>query len=98
MFSQINIKMNTPIQKERYLFVRYNDNLYFDKYFRANYIDIVRKHLRVYDYEDTITHLNRGNYLHIMPSQWIKSIYKLEDIIGDSVLPLDIVRLIDNFW
>jgi hypothetical protein len=90
--------MNTPIQKERYLFVRYNDSSHFDKYFRANYIDIVRKQLRVYHYEDSITHLNRDIYLHVMPLEWIESIYKLEDIIGDSVLPLDIVRLINNFW
>jgi hypothetical protein len=33
-----------------------------------------------------------------MPLDWIESVYKLENIIGDSILPLDVVRLIDNFW
>lgn len=90
--------MSTLVKKERYLFIRYNDSPYFSKYFRANYIDIVRKQIRVYDYEDSLTPISRGKYLHIMPLEWIESIYKLEDIVGDSVLPLDIVRLIDNFW
>jgi hypothetical protein len=90
--------MTSLVKNERYLFVRYNDSTHFDKYFRANYIDIVRKQVRVYDYEDTITHLNRDVYLHVLPLHWIKRVYKLENIIGDSVLPLDIVRLIDNFW
>jgi hypothetical protein len=90
--------MNALVQKERYLFIRYCNNAHFDIYFRANYIDIINQNLRVYDYEDSLTHLSRGKYLHIMPFQWIQNVYKLEDIIGDSVLPLDIVRLIDNFW
>lgn len=90
--------MTALIKKERYLFIRYYDNTHFDIYFRANYIDVTCKHLRVYDYEDSITHLSRGKYLHIMPFHWIKGVYKLENIIGDSILPLDVVRLIDNFW
>jgi len=88
--------MTKLVKKQRYLFIRHCDNTCFDMYFRANYIDIVCKHLRVYGYEDTITHLSKR--LHIMPYHWIKSIQKLEDIIGDTILPLDVVRLIDNFW
>ena len=90
--------MTTLVKKERYLFVRYDDSSHFDKYFRANYIDVVRKQIRVYQYEDTITHLNKDTYLRVMPLEWIESIYKLENIIGDSILPLDVVRLINNFW
>jgi hypothetical protein len=90
--------MTTLIKKERYLFRRYNDSSYYNQYFRANYIDIIRKQIRVYDYQDTITNLNRNACLRIMPLEWIESVYKLENIIGDSILPLDIVRLIDNFW
>jgi len=98
IFLQNIIDMTKLVKKQRYLFIRYCDNTCFDMYFRANYIDIVCKHLRVYDYEDTTTNLSKREYLHIMPFQWIKSIQKLEDIIGDTILPLDVVRLIDNFW
>jgi hypothetical protein len=50
--------MSTLIKKERCLFTRYNDSSYYNQYFRANYIDIIRKQIRVYDYEDTITNLH----------------------------------------
>jgi hypothetical protein len=88
--------------KERYLFIR-NDVVpgHFEKYFRANFIDVVWKdpnrQLRVFNYETKERTFDK-NKIHIMPLQWIKTIVKLEDIIGDAILPLDVVRVIDNFW
>jgi hypothetical protein len=57
-FLQINNRMTTLIKKERYLFRRCNDSSYYNQYFRANYIDIVRNQIRVYHYEDIITNLH----------------------------------------
>jgi hypothetical protein len=88
--------------KERYLFIR-NDSVsqIFEKYFRANFIDVVWKdpnrQLRVFKYEAKERAFDK-NKIHIMPFQWIKNAVKLEDIIGDTILPLDIVRVIDSFW
>ena len=88
--------------KERYLFIR-NDSIpdHFEKYFRANFIDIVWKdpnrQLRVFNYEAKDRAFVKNN-MHVMPLQWIKNVVKLEDIMGDAILPLDIIRVIDNFW
>jgi hypothetical protein len=88
--------------KERYLFIT-NDVApnHFEKYFRANFIDVVWKdpnrQLRVFKYEAKERAFDK-NKIHIMPFQWIKNAVKLEDIIGDTILPLDIVRVIDSFW
>jgi hypothetical protein len=95
--------MDTNLKsKERYLFIR-NDSVsqIFEKYFRANFIDVVWKdpnrQLRVFNYEAKDRAFDK-NKIHIMPLQCIKNVVKLEDIIGDSILPLDIVRVIDSFW
>jgi hypothetical protein len=88
--------------KERYLFIT-NDVApnHFEKYFRANFIDIVWKdpnrQLRVFNYETKEREIEKDKF-YIMPFQWIKTIAKLEDIIGDATLPLDVVRVIDSFW
>jgi disulfide oxidoreductase YuzD len=93
--------------KERYLFVR-NDisPKYFEKYFRANYIDVVcedpKRQIRVFNYETKNETFEKSDMhkdnIHVMPFVWINNVFKLEDIVGKSVLPLDVVRIIDSFW
>jgi len=87
--------------RKRYLFICKSLNNCFDKHFRANFIDIVcsdpYKQIRVFNYQEKNALLEK-NILHVMPFAWIKNVLKLEDIIGDAVLPLDVVRIIDSFW
>jgi hypothetical protein len=88
--------------KERYLFIR-NDVVpgHFEKYFRANFIDVVWKdpnrQLRVFNYETKEREIEKHKF-YIMPFKWINNVFKLENLIGDKILPLDVVRIIDSFW
>jgi len=81
------------IKGQRYLF--YHQAPHEDKCitFRANFITVINTTLLVNSSETE----RWSNTIVSMPTDWIKKIERLEDIIGDTVLPSDVLLLIDNF-
>jgi hypothetical protein len=81
------------IKGQRYLF--YHKAPYQDKCitFRANFVSVINTTLLVNSSETERT----TNTIVSIPTDWIKKTERLEDIIGDTVLPSDILLLIDNF-
>jgi hypothetical protein len=81
------------IKGQRYLF--YHKAPYQDQHstFRANFISILNTTLIVNSCE---TELNKITFVSI-PCEWIIKVKRLEDIIGDAILPSDVLLLIDNY-
>jgi hypothetical protein len=81
------------IKGQRYLF--HHQAPYQDKCitFRANFIRVINTTLLVNSYETE----RSSNTIVSIPVEWIKKTERLEDIIGDTVLPSDVLLLIDNF-
>jgi hypothetical protein len=81
------------IKGQRYLF--YHQAPYEDKCitFRANFIRVINTTLLVNSCETE----KSSNTIVSIPTDWIKKTERLEDIIGDTVLPSDVLLLIDNF-
>ena len=81
------------IKGQRYLF--YHQAPYEDKCitFRANFISVIDTTLLVNSCENE----KSSKTIKTIPTDWIKKTERLEDIIGDTVLPSDVLLLIDNF-
>lgn len=81
------------IKGQRYLF--YHQAPHEDKCvtFRANFISIINTTLLVNSSETE----RWSNTIVSIPTNWIKKTERLEDIIGDTILPSDILLLIDSF-
>ena len=81
------------IKGQRYLF--YHQAPYEDKCitFRANFIRVINTTLLVNSHQTE----KSSNTIVSIPTDWIKKTERLEDIIGDTVLPSDVLLLIDNF-
>lgn len=81
------------IKGQRYLF--YHQAPYEDKCitFRANFIRVINTTLLVNSSETE----RWSNTIVSIPTDWIKKTECLEDIIGDTVLPSDVLLLIDNY-
>lgn len=81
------------IKGQRYLF--YHQAPYEDKCitFRANFIKVINTTLLVNSSETE----RWSNTVVSIPTDWIKKIERLEDIIGDTVLPSDVLLCIDSF-
>jgi len=81
------------IKGQRYLF--YHQAPYEDECstFRANFISILNTTLLVNSSETERT----TNTIVSIPTDWIKKTERLEDIIGDAILPSDVLLLIDNY-
>jgi len=81
------------IKGQRYLF--HEKAPYHDKCitFRANFISVINKTLLVNSCENE----KSSKTIKTIPTDWIKKTERLEDIIGDTVLPSDVLLLIDNF-
>jgi hypothetical protein len=81
------------IKGQRYLFYHkapYEDNCIT---FRANFISVINTTLLVNSCENE----KSSNTIVSIPTDWIKKTERLEDIIGDTVLPSDVLLLIDNY-
>jgi hypothetical protein len=81
------------IKGQRYLF--YHQAPYEDKCitFRANFIRVINTTLLVNSHQTE----KSSNTIVSIPTDWIKKTECLEDIIGDTVLPSDVLLLIDNY-
>ena len=81
------------IKGQRYLF--HHKAPYQDKciLFRANFVSVINKTLLVNSCENE----KSSKTIKTIPTDWIKKIERLEDIIDDVVLPSDVLLLIDNF-
>jgi len=81
------------IKGQRYLFhekAPYNDKCIT---FRANFIRVINTTLLVNSCENE----RYSKTIKTIPTDWIKKTECLEDIIGDTVLPSDVLLLIDNY-
>ena len=81
------------IKGQRYLF--HHKAPYEEKCitFRANFISVTNTMLFVNSCENE----RYSETIKTIPTDWIKKIERLEDIIDDTVLPSDVLLLIDNF-
>ncbi len=81
------------IKGQRYLF--YHKAPYEEKCitFRANFISVTNTMLFVNSCENE----KSSKTILTIPTDWIKKIERIEDIIGDVVVPSDVLLLIDNF-
>jgi len=81
------------IKGQRYLF--YHQAPYEDKCitFRANFISVINTTLLVNSSETERT----TNTIVSIPTDWITKVESLQDIIGETILPSDVLLLIDNF-
>jgi len=84
--------MKNLIQGKRYLF--YRKSPYDEKSFRANFKIIRGKTLIVNSSENESSPKTQVN----TPVSWITNVVSLEEIMGDSKLPLDVIRLINEYW
>jgi hypothetical protein len=82
------------IKGQRYLF--YHQAPYEDQHstFRANFISILNKTLLVNSSENE----RWCNTIVSIPCEWIIKVKRLEDIIGDAILPSDILLIVDNYF
>jgi len=81
------------IKGQRYLFYHkapYEDNCIT---FRANFISVTNRRLLVNSCETE----KSSNTIITIPTDWITKIETLTDMIGDTILPSDVLLLIDNF-
>jgi hypothetical protein len=81
------------IKGQRYLF--YHQAPYEDKCitFRANFIRVINTTLLVNSSQNE----KSSNTIVSIPVEWITKVESLEDMIGDRLLPSDVLLLIDNF-
>ena len=81
------------IKGQRYLF--YHQAPYEDKCitFRANFIRVINTTLLVKSSQNE----KSSNTIVSIPVEWITKVESLEDMIGDRLLPSDVLLLIDNF-
>ena len=81
------------ITGQRYLF--YHQAPYEEtcSTFRANFIRVTNTTLLVNSHQAE----KSSNTIVSIPVEWITEVECLEDIIGDTVLPSDVLLLIDNY-
>lgn len=81
------------IKGQRYLF--YHQAPYEDKCitFRANFIRVINTTLLVNSHQTE----KSSNTIVSIPVEWITKVESLEDMIGDTLLPSELLLLIDNF-
>jgi hypothetical protein len=84
--------MKNLIQGKRYLF--YRKSPYDENSFRANFKIILGKTLIVNSSENESSSKTEVS----IPVRWITNVVSLEEIMGDSKLPLDVIRLINEYW
>ena len=87
------VELSELLRGQRYLFHIKNESK--NNSFRANFIEITPKStLIVTKYSDEKN--NYENSKVCMPMEWIVSIESLDDIIGDTIFPNDILIEIDR--
>lgn len=81
------------IKGQRYLF--YHQAPHEDKCttFRANFIRVINTTLLVNSHQTE----KSSNTIVSIPLEWITKVESLEDMIGDRLLPSELLLLIDNF-
>jgi hypothetical protein len=83
--------MKNLIQGKRYLF--YRKSPYDENSFRANFKIILGKTLIVNSSENESSSKTEVS----IPVDWIIKVVSLEEIMGDSKLPLDLVDIVGQF-
>ena len=81
------------IKGQRYLF--YHQAPHEDKCttFRANFIRVINTTLLVNSHQTE----KSSNTIVSIPVEWITKVESVEDMIGDTLLPSELLLLIDNF-
>ena len=65
--------------------------------FRANFIDIINDTLRVTNHEEELLSGHKKN-IRTMPIDWIDKVETLEEIIeSETILPSDVLLIIDDY-